>query len=292
MLFVYLPAGRQVADLQISGNENMAKRGLVFVFVIIAFVISGLTVAWKFFLLKSDKPAETYVAEIKDAVGEIEKAVIDEGEKREEREKGEDKGDRWAEGEEGRLPEKIFIEVPFMSQAPYGVWDERHEEACEEASIIILKYYLNKKDLTKEIAEKEIQKMIDYEIKNYGDYKDSNAEQTVKLAKDFYGIENLKVIYDFKKEDVRKELIKGNPVIIPAAGRELGNPYYTPPGPLYHMLVLTGYSGDQIITNDPGTRRGENYHYNVDILYDAIHDFPGDKNRIGEGEKAMVVVRE
>ncbi len=254
-------------------------------FKIVLVLLAGLCTAalillGRYFLLKSDKPPETYVAEIKDVVQEVEKLAGDEGEKREERK----------EREEGVLPEKIFIEVPFTSQAPFGVWDERHEEACEEASLLLIAYYLEGKGLNKNIAENEIQKMIDFEIKNYGDYKDSNAEQIVGLAKDFYGIENLKIIYNFKKEDIKKELAKSNPVIIPAAGRELGNPYYTQPGPLYHMLVLVGYSGNEIITNDVGTRRGEGYRYDINVLYKAIHDFPGSKDKIKEGRKAMITI--
>lgn len=188
------------------------------------------------------------------------------------------------------LPGKISIEVPFTSQAPFANWDERHEEACEEASIVMLKYYLDGKQLTPEIAEQEIQKVIDFQIRKHGDYRDTNAQKTVAIAEDLYGLKSLKVVYDFQKEDLKRELAKGNPVIIPAAGRELGNPYFTQPGPLYHMLMLTGYSGNQIITNDPGTRRGEGYRYNIDVLYNAIHDFPGDKEKIGEGGKAMIVL--
>lgn len=188
------------------------------------------------------------------------------------------------------LPKKILIAVPFTTQAPFAKWDEKHEEACEEASLIMLKYYLDKKPLTPEIAEKEIQRMIDFEIKKYGDYKDSNAQQIVQLAKDFYQLDNLEVIYDFKKEDLKKYLAKGSPTIVPAAGRMLGNPNFTPPGPLYHNLVLTGYAGDAIITNDPGTRKGQNYAYNWDILYQAIHDFPGKPENITRGRKAMIVV--
>lgn len=261
----------------------MSKRRLIYIFAAGAFIVSGLIMTWKFVLLRSNKPPETYIGEVKDVISEVKEEVI----------KKEENGNSIINPEE-KLPEKIFIKTPFASQAPFSVWDERHEEACEEAAIIILKYYLDKKDLTKEIAEKEIQKMINFEIQNYGDYKDSNVEQIVKLAKDFYGLpaggKNLKVISDFNKEDVKKELAKGNPVIIPAAGRELGNPYYTQPGPLYHNLVLVGYSGDQIITNDPGTRRGEGYRYDINVLYDAIHDFPGDKNKINEGRKAMIVI--
>src|SRR4030042_1452580 len=69
--------------------------------------------------------------------------------------------------------------------APQGGWDVRHEEACEEASLIMIHAYLAKKELTRDKAEKEIQAMIDFEIKTYGDYKDTNVEQNIKLYNGF-----------------------------------------------------------------------------------------------------------
>lgn len=188
------------------------------------------------------------------------------------------------------LPSKVIIDVPFTSQAPFTNWDVYHEEACEEASVIMVEYYLKNKSLNKEQADKEILALIDFEIKNYGDYIDSDAEQIIKMAKDFYGITNMKVVYDFKKEDIKKYLARGKPIIILAAGRLLGNPNFKTPGPLYHALVLTGYNGDWIITNDPGTRKGEGYRYKIDVLYEAIHDFPGDKDKIEQGRKAMIIL--
>jgi hypothetical protein len=192
------------------------------------------------------------------------------------------------------LPNKISINVPFTSQAPFGVWDQYHEEACEEASLIMMKYYLDGKSLTPAVAEQEIQSMIAFEIKTYGDYKDTSAEQNVRIFADFYGLpdngKNLKVVYDFSQEDLKKYLSFGNPIIIPAAGQLLGNPNYTAPGPPYHNLVLTGYDGNTIITNDPGTRKGQGYKYDIKSLYNAIHDFPGNINNINQGRKAMIVV--
>ncbi len=193
--------------------------------------------------------------------------------------------------EEIVVPESIKIEVPFTSQAPFGVWDERHEEACEEASLLMVIKYLSKETLTPEISEKELQEMIDFQIDKYGDYKDSDMQGVIELAKDFYNVDSLDVIYDFKKDDIKKELAKGSPVIIPTAGRLLGNPYFTPPGPLYHNLVLVGFDGDNIITNDPGTKRGEGYVYDLGVLYDSIHDFTGKKDDIESGRKAMIVIR-
>jgi VanZ family protein len=187
------------------------------------------------------------------------------------------------------LPEKILQEVPFTSQAPYALWDDIHEEACEEASIIMVNYFLEKKSLNKEIAEEEIQKLKDFQLEKYGTYKDSNMKRLVEIAEKFYGLENLEVVYDFKKEDIKKYLARGDILILPTAGRKLGNPNFTPPGPLYHNLVAIGYEGDVIITNDPGTRKGEKFRYNLDVLYSAIHDFPGDKDQIEKGRKAMIV---
>jgi hypothetical protein len=229
----------------------------------------------------------TYVQEIKDVVVPPKEEII--------KQEIIDANGEVAKKEEITIPGKILVKVPFTSQAPFGIWDERREEACEEASLVMLNAYLSgKKGLTRDEAEKEIQQIIDYEIKNFGGYKDSDTEETIKLAEGFYnppaGGKNLKAVYDFNKIELKKELAKGNPIIIPAAGRELGNPNFKQPGPLYHMLVLTGYSGDEIITNDPGTRKGEGYRYDIDVLYGAIHDFPGDKNRILEGRKAMIVI--
>jgi len=192
------------------------------------------------------------------------------------------------------LPAKIKINVPFTSQAPLGVWDQYHEEACEETTLVMLEYYLNQKPLSPPTAEREIQKMIAYEIKNDGDYKDTDAQQTVNLFNAFYGPPNdgkqLKVIYDFQEQDLKTYLAKGEPIIVPAAGQELGNPNFTPPGPLYHNLVLIGYDGNDIITNDPGTKHGAGYVYNIHTLYDAIHDFPGQPENIDQGRKAMIVL--
>jgi hypothetical protein len=191
---------------------------------------------------------------------------------------------------EKKNPTQVQIVVPFSSQAPLGQWDAFHEEACEEASLLMLKYYLDGKTLTPEVAEKEIQAMLAYEIKHYGKYEDSDAQEIVRLAEDFYGLQNLRVVYDFSQEDLKKYLSLGRPIIVPAAGRLLGNPNFKAPGPLYHNLVLTGFDGSKIITNDPGTRKGQNYQYDVSVLYAAIHDFPGNLRDIEKGRKAMIVV--
>lgn len=191
---------------------------------------------------------------------------------------------------EKKLLTEILIDVPFTSQAPFGKWDAYHEEACEEASLVMLEYFLQNKKLTPALAEKEIQALIAYEIKTTKNYEDSTAEEVAKLGENYYKIKNLRVVYDFTLEDLKKYLAQKKPIIIPAAGRLLGNPNFKAPGPLYHNLVLVGYTDDIVITNDPGTRKGKSYKYDIKTLYNAIHDFTGDKNKIEKGRKAMIVL--
>jgi len=194
------------------------------------------------------------------------------------------------------LPEEIILEVPFTSQAPLFVWDEIHEEACEEATLVMMKYYLDGKKLDPKISENEIQNIVKYQIKKYGDYKDTDLEKTADIFLDYYGNgENykggkMKVIYDIKKEDLKKYLAQGKPMIVPTAGRLLKNPNFKYPGPLYHNLILIGYKNEKIIVNDPGTKKGEKYEYPIDILFDAIHDFPGKAEDIEKGRKAMIIL--
>ena len=208
------------------------------------------------------------------------------------------------------LPEKVKNKVPFMTQSPFAKWDQLHEEACEEASLIMLKYYndilvgKNQKInliISKEEAEEEIQKLVKYQIDKYGDFYDTDVEQTKKIGEEYYDLNNLKIIENFSIVDLKKELARGNIILIPTAGRELKNPNFTPPGPLYHNLVIIGYDDSLnsktgqpkniFITNDPGSRRGQNYEYKQEMLYNAIHDFPGDVNKILEGKKRAIVLR-
>lgn len=69
----------------------------------------------------------------------------------------------------------------------------------------------------------------------------------------------------------------------------LGNPYFTPPGPIYHMLVIKGYNLTEFITNDPGTRRGADYVYSYQTLMKAIHDW--NNGNVESGKSATISVQ-
>jgi Peptidase_C39 like family len=190
--------------------------------------------------------------------------------------------------QDASLPRSVQIDVPFMSQAPFANWDDLHQEACEEMSFLLVKHYLEGTPVNPEIAERELQDMVAWMTANGYSY-DVTAEQLAGIVEEKYGM-NATVTYDITIDDIKRELAKGNPVILPLAGQRIGNPYFSGDGPPYHMLVVTGYDSDEFITNDVGTKRGEDFKYPQQKLFDAIHDWTGDKATIEEGRKAMLVV--
>lgn len=186
------------------------------------------------------------------------------------------------------IPESLDLSIPFTSQAPFSDWSPPFNHACEEATVLMVHYYLEGKLIIDPAqAKRELLDLVDFEIKNYGFHEDSSAAQTAELIKDYYGY-SAEVKYDISLEDIKKELAGGNPVIVPTAGRLLGNPYFTPPGPIYHMLLIKGYNPTEFITHDPGTKRGADFVYSYQILEKAIHDW--NKEDIEHSRRAMIVI--
>lgn len=190
---------------------------------------------------------------------------------------------------DANIPESYEIQnVSFQSQAPFAVWDQLHDEACEEASIIIVKYYLDGKSLSTDQMESEIEMLVAWQEKNWGGHNDLTAVQTANLAKQVYNID-LKVLPVGSISDIKSEVSQNHLVIVPTAGRLLGNPNYRSPGPVYHMLVITGYNQNNFTTYDVGTRNGKNYTYANSVLFNAIHDWAGTPDNILSGQKMMLV---
>jgi len=190
------------------------------------------------------------------------------------------------------IPGSINNYVPFTSQAPFANWDKLHDEACEEASLAMAHYYLDGRDL---VLSKEAEKDIQYIASKTkgGGIPDLTVAEVNQAAKDLYHYNNWKIVDKPNVPDMEKELAKGNLIIIPLAGREIGNPYYRSPGPLYHMLVISGYDNKKgvFITQDPGTKRGKDFTYKFNTLLKANHDaMGGDEHNIDQGAAKILVV--
>ena len=189
------------------------------------------------------------------------------------------------------IPSSYYIEgVPFTVQAPHANWDDPYQEACEEASIIMVDYFFRNSELSADQANREILQIVNWEQSNgYG--QDVTAAELKTIAEDYYGY-TARVSENVSAESIMYEVSKGNPVILPVAGRKLKNPYFSGEGPFFHMLVVIGYDKRNFITHDPGTKRGENYEYSHDVLVNAIHDWTGIKEEIETGAKRIIIIEE
>jgi len=172
-----------------------------------------------------------------------------------------------------KIPLEKTLKVPFIVQAPNGNWDSIHKEACEEASLMMVYYYKTKSTFSS-ISEpdKKMVNFINWQTDNGYAY-DVTVKQLRQAAADHFEFTGGKIIENPTIDQLKKEIALGNPIIVPAAGRLLGNPNFIDPGPRYHMLVIIGYDSDEFITNDPGTRNGSSYRYKQPVLMKAIHDF-------------------
>jgi hypothetical protein len=196
------------------------------------------------------------------------------------------------------IPAEYNLAVPFQPQAPHANWSLPYKEACEETSLIMVDRFFSNKGLDANEADNAIKKLVIWQQEKFGYYQDTKASEVATIAQEYFGF-NAELDYDVTVKNIKQHLSDNKIIIIPVAGRLLGNPYFTGEGPIYHMLVIRGYTKDKFITNDPGTKRGEEFLYSYGTLINAIHDWPletgGDRQEINQltmekGEKVLIVI--
>lgn len=173
------------------------------------------------------------------------------------------------------------LKIDFASQAPLGVWDSLHEEACEETDILMTDYFLRKIKFSPEEFDKKLTALISLNDTELRQHEDIGTNEIVKLANSFN--KNLKAESKkiFSLADIKNEIDRGLPVIAPVDAKKLANPHYGPAID-YHTVLVVGYSDSEIITHDSGTKFGKNYRYHNDKFWEAISD-------LGTGAKNVVV---
>ncbi|MDD3284257.1 MAG: C39 family peptidase [Patescibacteria group bacterium] len=186
---------------------------------------------------------------------------------------------------------EINLKIPFTIQSPDQKWDEDYKEGCEEASILMVYSFLENKDITVESAMKDIGDMISWQKESFGSQFDLSATTTIELAENFFNVSG--EIIEFNSiEDMKDILSSGVPLILPTAGRELKNPNFKGVGPLYHMLVVKGFTKEgMMITNDPGTRKGKDYIYDENILWNAIADWDSGLKNLNVNKKIGIILK-
>lgn len=193
----------------------------------------------------------------------------------------------------GNLPTEVNLDVPFLLQAPKQNWVQPFEDACEEASLIMVDAYYDgrRTDFGPDEGVKAILDLVAYEDAEYGYNKDTTTEDVAHTAEEYFGYPKA-IIRDATEANIKAALANGYPVIVPAYGKALFNPNFRNGGPDYHMLVIKGYTkGGLWITNDPGTRRGPDYTYTNEVLMNALHEYNATDMRLGRAVMVVVLPR-
>lgn len=193
-------------------------------------------------------------------------------------------------------PASVAHGAPFAAQAPLGGWyDRRQQEGCEEASALMAVRWARREPLTLAEAEREIVAMADWQRLTYGSHEDTSARDTAeRIVKGYLGHQGAEVREGVGVDDIYRALRDGNVVAVPVNGRLLANPYFGVPGPLRHMVLVTGYDAesDVFIVNEPGTVRGDSFRYARASFGSALMDYPSGFHAplYTDGRTAMIVI--
>lgn len=189
----------------------------------------------------------------------------------------------------------LLIEVPFSPQAPLKNWqDDRQQDACEEVGVIMAMAWVNnRKELDPLVTENQIITLADWQEEKYGNHRDLYIDEVrTRLFNEYFNYYHVETKELLAKADIITALNAGKIILAPSNGQILGNPYFTPPGPERHLLVIVGYDleNDEFITNDPGTRHGANYRYQTDLLFKAISAYSSNHEEKNENLKKTVLL--
>ena len=188
-------------------------------------------------------------------------------------------------------PVSVNLAVPFTSQAPSYNWDQPFQDACEEASLIMIDYYYQNKELPSLLQiEDVLLDMIGWQQDNWGGHFNLEVSRVAEFAEIYYDYE-IEIVEDLDTDKIENYLDRGLPIIIPADGHILDQPYFTNDGPDYHMLVIKGYVDGNFITNDPGTWRGADFIYSYENMMASIMDWDTKKASATGPKQGLVLLK-
>lgn len=170
------------------------------------------------------------------------------------------------------------LNVPFVSQAPYGLWTDPWAYMAEESSAYMAYLWANGLEAgDREVSAQALLTAKEWEEANLETYKDTDLDQTLRLLQGFYGVE-AQISYEVTRESMEAQLSAGKILMVPVLN--LKNPHYGEPGPVFHMIVLFRVEGETFISNDPGTIRGASYAYEIQKILESVQDLNGETRMI------------
>ncbi|MDO8507116.1 MAG: C39 family peptidase [bacterium] len=194
-------------------------------------------------------------------------------------------------GDTVQIKDSASLPVPYTLQGPLNNLNV-HEESCEEAAVLMYHYFLEGQltfngstIITPQLANDEMLKMKAWQVKNYGKEPDLSIEQLGLFAQQYYGYK-YKTFKNVTKDDIKREISAGHPVLVPVMTHSLKNPMYGPQT-TYHILVIKGYNAQNVIANDAGIR-GESIQYSWDTVFSAID---AQTPKMGQGREMVILTK-
>lgn len=189
------------------------------------------------------------------------------------------------------IKDSALLPVPYTLQGPLNNLNI-HEESCEEAAALMYHYFLEGQltfngstVITPQLANDEMLKMKAWQVKNYGREPDLSIEKLGQFMQQYYGYK-YQTFKNVTKDDIKREISAGHPVMVPVMTHSLKNPNYGPVS-VYHILVIKGYNAQNVIVNDAGIR-GESIQYSWDIVFSAID---AQTPKMGQGREMVIVMK-
>ncbi len=107
-------------------------------------------------------------------------------------------------------PAEINLAVPFTVQAPYAEWEAPYKEFCEEASVLMAFSYLRGEKIpTAADADKKMLAIKAFEEKRFGYYEDTTAAETAVILREYYKIDNVKLVENPSAAELKTALAAG-----------------------------------------------------------------------------------
>lgn len=189
-----------------------------------------------------------------------------------------------------KLPSELVLAIPFTSQAPNGNWDRN--EDCEETSVTMANAFLSgtqTKLLDADSAAASIKHLRDWENSNIGYNLNTGVDATEAMAKGGFGLK-VEQINNYSADDLKKALVDNKVVLLSINARQLNNPKYLDNGPLYHMIVVRGWTDNGFVVNDPGTTEGNGNTYTFDVLKNAAADWNQNTKTMDPNRKIALIL--
>lgn len=179
----------------------------------------------------------------------------------------------------GRAPlTEVTLAVPYVSEAPEGVWSGPWINGCEESSITMIEYYYRSHAAVSiPMAKENMQKLFAMQDEIWGSNADADAYRTDYLITHQSSF-NSEIVTNPTLEQIKTELQQKRPVISFHYGKDLHNPNipFATYGSYYHVIVLIGYDDEtqEFIAHDNGDHpTGEQHRYSYDTIMNSLGDF-------------------